>query len=65
MGAYVPLSNILRGTDHGIAFHCERGGLEVHLRLDRNARIVGVVSGVVGVEPTAPIASAFDTVLAG
>ena len=46
------------------AFACERGGLEVHLRLDRNARIVGVVSGVVGVEPTAPVASAFDTVLA-
>ena len=22
MGAYVSLSNILRGTDHGLAFHC-------------------------------------------
>ncbi len=45
-------------------FHCERGDLEVHLRLDKQGNIAGVISGVAGVEPTAPVAEAFKTVLA-
>lgn len=45
-------------------FTCERGGLEVHLRLDGRGRIAGVISGVSGVEPTAPVARALDEVLA-
>ena len=45
-------------------FTCERGNLEVHLRLDSKGRIAGVISGVAGVEPTPQVASAFKEVLA-
>lgn len=45
-------------------FTCERGGLEVSLRLDRSGRIAGIISGVSGVEPTPAVASAFKEVLA-
>lgn len=45
-------------------FTCERGGRELHLRLDRHGRIAGIISGVTGVAPNAPVASALQEVLA-
>ena len=45
-------------------FTCERGGLELSLRLDRRGQIADVISGVSGVEPTAAVARATQEVVA-
>ncbi len=54
-----------RGLKRGrFGFDCERGGLEVSLRLDGNGQIFNVISGLTGVAPTPAVSRALDEVLA-
>lgn len=54
-----------RGFKRGrFSFECERGGLEVSLRLDNDGKIYNVISGLVDVAPTPAVARALDEVLA-
>lgn len=45
-------------------FTCERGTLELSLRLDRRGRVAGIISAVAGVETPALVANAIQEVVA-
>lgn len=45
-------------------FACERGGLEISLRLDEAGKIAAAISGATGVAPSPAVAAAFEQVIA-